>query len=100
MEQCSDERIMVTFVEDGSPARKQGINVDDEVIEVNGQNLREINNSFNDILEVMNSRIFCLIHLFLFCILYFTFRTFFWVQSSFFKSCLNIEILNERLSYI
>ena len=56
MEQCVDERIMVTFVEDGSPARKQGINVEDEVIEVNGQNLREINNSFNDVLEVMNSK--------------------------------------------
>lgn len=56
MEQCKDERILVTFVEDGSPARKQGINVEDEVIEVNGQNLREINNSFNDILEVMNSK--------------------------------------------
>ena len=54
MEQTSDERIMVTFVEDGSPARKSGIVVEDEVIEINGQNLRVINNSFNDILEVMN----------------------------------------------
>uniref|UniRef100_A0A7M5X061 Uncharacterized protein n=2 Tax=Clytia hemisphaerica TaxID=252671 RepID=A0A7M5X061_9CNID len=54
MEQTLDERIMVTFVEDGSPARKSGIVVEDEVIEINGQNLRVINNSFNDILEVMN----------------------------------------------
>jgi Predicted protease with the C-terminal PDZ domain len=55
MAQTIDERIMVTFVEDGSPARKSGIVVEDEVIEINNQNLREINNSFNDILEVMNS---------------------------------------------
>lgn len=54
--QSSDERVLVTCVEDGSPARKSGINVDDEVVEINNQKLREINDCFNDILKVMNSK--------------------------------------------
>ena len=54
--QSNDGRIFVTCVEDGSPARKSGINVDDEVVEVNGQNLRELNDCYNDIVEVMSSK--------------------------------------------
>lgn len=55
LQQTLDERIIVTFVEEGSPARKLGILVDDEVIEINGQNLRDMSNSFNDIKEVLNT---------------------------------------------
>lgn len=62
LQQTLDERIVVTFVEEGSPARKLGILVDDEVIEINGQNLRDMSNSFNDIKEVLNSK-YCLLDL-------------------------------------
>ena len=55
LEQTKDGRFLVTAVEDGSPARKLGLMVDDEVIQINGQNLRDLHNIFNDIKEVLNS---------------------------------------------
>ena len=53
--QLKDERIVVTVVEEGSPAHKAGILTDDEVIGINGQDLRQLSNSFNDVLEVLNT---------------------------------------------
>ena len=55
LEQTRDGRILVAAVEDGGPARKLGLMVDDEVIQINGQNLRDLHNIFNDIREVLNS---------------------------------------------
>jgi len=55
VQKASDDRIIITDVNDGSPARKLGVMVDDEIIEINEQNLRNMKNSLEDILEVLNT---------------------------------------------